>query len=188
MAEAFVRRLTIGLPVTVQSFGTLRLGAAPALPEACELGLWCGIDLSRHRARLLGTEPIEETDLLIGFDEEHVRRAVIDGKAPRRRSFTFREIVALLEDVQDPEAEDLVVRARQAVEQAAARRDASADASRPDPIRDPFGRSWRVYRETAAEIRELSLRLVGALFGVSGATGLPALPPKVSHRTSRRRR
>lgn len=187
MAEAFVRRLTLGLPVAVESFGTLQLGAAPGLPEAHELGLWWGLDLSRHGARLLGTESLEQTDLLIGFEEGHVRRAVIDCDAPHRRSFTFRDIVALLEDVQNLDAQDVVQRARHAVEQAAASREASPESVRGEPIRDPFGRSWRVYRETATEIRELSLELVDSLFGVRGAGEFPPLPAKLSHGLRRRR-
>jgi protein-tyrosine-phosphatase len=189
LAEAFVRQLTVGLPVAVQSFGTLELGAAPALAEAGELGLWCGIDLSNHRVRLVGDASIDDTDLLIGFDQEHVRRAVIDANAPSRRSFTFRQIIALLEDVvEEDDTTDVVQRAREAVSGAAARRDADPDAWGADPIADPFGRSWRVYRETAMEIRELSLRLVGALFGVSEASGLPELPANLTRRRARRGR
>jgi protein-tyrosine-phosphatase len=133
----------------------------------------------------VGAESIEETDLVIGFDDDHVRGAVIEGHASRRRSFTFREIVALLEDVHTPET-DVVRRARQAVEQAATLRD--ANPWRGEPIRDPLGGSWRVYFETAAEIRELSLRLVGALFGLSRARSLPPFPAQVARRWPRRRR
>jgi protein-tyrosine-phosphatase len=184
LAEAFVRRLTVGLPVAVQSFGTLRLGAAPALAEARKLGASYGVDLSEHRARLIGVEPIEDTDLLIGFEQEHVRRAVIDGNASTRRSFTLLQIVALLEDIGELEIETtgVVQRARLAVEQAALRRDAAPDRWEAGPIADPFGRSWRVYRETAAEIRELSLRLVDTLFGSSDARALPPLPQAASRR------
>jgi protein-tyrosine phosphatase len=188
LAEAFVRRLTVGLPVVVRSFGTLRLGSAPTLPEASELGVWFGVDLSQHRARQLGSEPIGDADLLIGFDEEHVRRAVIDGNAPKDRGFAFRQIVSLAEQVEVAEDENIVQRARRVVEEAAALRAADSDAWRTEPFADPFGKSWRVYREAAVEIRELSLRLVAALFGVTETTGLPPLPPDVARRRPRRRR
>jgi protein-tyrosine-phosphatase len=187
LAEAFVRRLTVGLPVLVHSFGTMRLGATPALAEATKLGLWCGVDLSEHRARLIGSESIDDADLLIGFDQDHVRRAVIVGNAATERSFTFREIVALLEEVETLETPDVVQRARHAVRQAAARREDDPDAARPGSVADPFGRSWRVYRETAAEIRELSLRLVAELFGTSGASELPSLPTSLAQRWALRR-
>lgn len=188
LAEALVRRLTVGLPVVVQSFGTLPLGAAPALAEARKLGLSLGVDLSEHRARLIGVESVADVDLVIGFDQEHVRHGAIDGNASTERSFAFRQLVALLEDADEPETDDVVQRARQAVEHAASRRDASIDAWEAGAIADPYGRSWRVYRETAAEIRDLSLKLVDALFGVSGAQVVPELPAGFAERWARRRR
>jgi protein-tyrosine-phosphatase len=189
LAEAFVRRLTVGLPVAVRSFGTLQLGAAPALAEARKLGASYGVDLSGHRAQLIGVESIEDADLLVGFEQEHVRRGVIDGKASTKRSFTFLQIVALLEDTAELEVEtpDVVQRARLAVEQAADRRDAAPERWEASPIADPFGRSWRVHLETAAEIRELSLRLVDELFGVNGTGVLPELPTRRAQWWTRRR-
>jgi protein-tyrosine-phosphatase len=47
LAEAFVRRLTLGLPVETVSFVTLELEQAPPLDEALEIALWCGIDSPR---------------------------------------------------------------------------------------------------------------------------------------------
>jgi protein-tyrosine phosphatase len=176
LAEAFVRKLTTDLPVGVQSFGTLAVGAVPPLPEAFKLAELSAVDLSGHRARPVGTESLAKTDLVIGFDLEHMRGAVIEAHASRDRAFTFREIVALLEDAPAPEAGDAVRRARQAVEQAA--RDRNANQRTDNAIRDPYGRSWRVYYETAAEIRELSLGLVGSLFGVTERTALPSLAPQ----------
>jgi protein-tyrosine-phosphatase len=171
----------------VESFGTLPLGPAPVLPEARELGLSCGVDVSEHRARLVGTTSLEQVDLVIGFEQHHVRQAVIDAAAAVERSFSFREIVALLEDAQTDVAADVATRARDLVAKAAELRAKSADARFADGVRDPFGRSWRVYRETAVEVRELSLRLVGRLFGVADATGLPALPAKLPRRPRRSR-
>jgi protein-tyrosine-phosphatase len=188
LAEAFVRRLTVDLPVVVRSFGTLQLGAAPALAEARKLGASYGVDLSEHRTRLIGVESIEEADLVIGFDQGHVRRGVIDANASTKRSFTFLQIIALLEDMDELEATDVVQRARLAVEEAAVRRDGAPDAWEAAAIADPFGRSWRVYRETAAQIRELSLSLVDGLFGVSGTGALPAPPATLGQRWAWRRR
>jgi protein-tyrosine-phosphatase len=187
-AEVFLRRLTTGLSVTVESYGTLQLGAAPALPEALTLAPWFGVDLSSHRARLLEVQSLEETDLVLGFEQEHVRRAVVDAGAARRRSFTLPELLSLMEDVDEAEAENSVRRARAVVERAAALRESRVSEPEPGSIPDPFGKSWRVYRETAVEIRELSLRLAEGLFGITGAKGLPALPPKPPRRRFGRRR
>jgi hypothetical protein len=115
-----------------------------------------------------------------------MRDAVIEGHASRGRAFTFREVVALLEDAPAAEGGEVVRRARQAVERAAKDRNASHRSN--NAIRDPYGRSWRVYYETAVEIRELSLGLVSSLFGATEGTGLPPLAPQPGRWRSRWRR
>jgi len=178
LAEAFVRRLTLGLPVTTESFGTLELEDAPALPEALEIGLQCGLDLSSHRTRHVGHASLDQVDLVLGFDETHVRRAVVDAKAPRRRAFTLRGIARLLPAAEVFPQEDVILRARQALDQLEEMRGAEPESERRDEMPDPFGRSWNVYRDTAAEIRELSIQLVETLFGITDTGGLPPVPTK----------
>jgi hypothetical protein len=46
-------------------------------------------------------------------------------------------------------------------------------------MRDPFGGPWKVYRQTASDIRCLSVLLVERLFGVADAQGLPPVPAKL---------
>ena len=178
LAEAFVRRLSLGLPVTTESFGTLELEDAPALPEALEIGLRCGLDLSSHRTRHVGHASLDQVDLVLGFDETHVQRAVVDAKAPRRRAFTLRGIARLLPAAEVSPQEDVILRARHALDQLEEMRAADLESRRHDDMQDPFGRSWNVYRETAAEIRELSIQLVETLFGITDTRGLPPVPTK----------
>jgi len=178
LAEAFVRRLSLGLPVTTESFGTLELEDAPALPEALEIGLRCGLDLSSHRTRHVGHASLDQVDLVLGFDETHVQRAVVDAKAPRRRAFTLRGIARLLPAAEVSPQEDVILRARHALDQLEEMRAADLESRRHDDMQDPFGRSWNVYRETAAEIRELSILLVETLFGITDTRGLPPVPIK----------
>ena len=178
LAEAFVRRLSLGLPVTTESFGTLELEDAPALPEALEIGLRCGLDLSSHRTRHVGHASLDQVDLVLGFDETHVQRAVVDAKAPRRRAFTLRGIARLLPAAEVSPQEDVILRARHALDQLEEMRAADLESRRHDDMQDPFGRSWNVYRETAAEIRELSILLVETLFGITDTRGLPPVPTK----------
>jgi protein-tyrosine phosphatase len=183
LAEAFVRRLTLGLPVVTQSFGTLELGDTPPLPEAVEIALSCGIALSSHRTRHLGLESLEEIDLLVGFEESHVRQAVVEANAPRDRSFTLRELVRLGEHVGPFPHVDVAARARAAIAQAAEVRGAEPAPRGREDVPDPFGGPWNVYRESAVEIRELSIHLVATLFGVSETRGLP--PVLLERRRSR---
>jgi protein-tyrosine-phosphatase len=178
LAAAFVQRLTLGLPVTTESYGILPRENAPALPEAVELALSCGISLSEHRSRYLDNARLHDVDLLLGFEPAHVQHAVVDVGAPRERSFTIGDFVELL-----PRAgpvspgEDLVERARSLVAKAAAR-----SAESPTPVMrslpDPFGGSWKVYRQSATDVRDLSVALVERLFGISDAPGLAPLPGK----------
>jgi protein-tyrosine phosphatase len=181
LAEAFVRRLTLGLPVTIESFGILNVNGSSVLSEALELGRWSGIDLSGHRARQLGAASLAQVDLVLGFEPSHVRHAVVDADAPRDRSFSFRDFASLLEAISAPPRDDIVTRAREIVSEAAGRGELPQTSIRSS-ITDPYGRSWQVYRETAEEIRALSIALVGSLFGVSDVRGLPPFPRKLRRR------
>jgi len=178
LAAAFVQRLTLGLPVTTESYGTLRRENAPALPEAVELALSCGISLSEHRSRSLDNARLQDVDLLLGFEPAHVQQAVVDVGAPRERSFTIGDFVELLpRSGPVSPGEDLVERARSLVAKAAAR-SAESPAAVMRSLPDPFGGSWKVYRQSATDVRDLSVALVEKLFGISDATGLPPLQGK----------
>jgi protein-tyrosine-phosphatase len=177
LAEAFVGRLTAGLPVSSESFGTLDLGGAPPLREAVKLGRAHGVDVSGHTTRCVSGASLAETDLVVGFEAAHLRQAVVDASAERLRSFTMREVVRLLEEAPPPQDEDVVAGARRAVAAAAASRGSDPVPRLADRTPDPLGSSAKVYRETAGEVRDLSLRLVAQLFGITDAGGLPEPEP-----------
>ena len=44
---------------------------------------------------------------------------------------------------------------------------------------DPFGGPWKLYRQTASDIRDLSVTLVERLFGVETADSLPPVAKKL---------
>jgi protein-tyrosine-phosphatase len=179
LAEAFVRRLTPGLPVTTDSYGTLSQEHAPPLPEAVELAMACGISLSDHRTRYLNNASLQDVDLLLGFEPAHVQQAVVDAQAPRARSFTLHDFVSLLPTggLAAPR-EDVLDRARSLV---AATGERFAELNKPTmgAMPDPFGGPWKVYRQTASDIRDLSIILVESLFGVADANGLPPIPQQL---------
>jgi protein-tyrosine phosphatase len=172
LAAAFVRRLTLGLPVVVASAGTLHLGDAPPLPEARTLGAWCGVDLSAHRARQLVPDDLRGVDLVLGFEQVHVRHAVVDAGAARARAFTLGELVSLLREL-EPAAlgSPPVARARERIRLADERRTRDSFSVAND-VPDPFGGSKKLYRSTAVQIQRLSLELADELFGVTGSAGL----------------
>jgi protein-tyrosine-phosphatase len=179
LAAAFVHRLTLGLPVSTESYGTLRVEDAPPLPEAAEIAVWCGISLAEHRSRFLNNASLENTDLMLGFEPAHVRQAVVDAQAPRGRSFTLGDFVQLLRPYgAQPANGDVVGRARSLVADAG-QRFADSTGLTSASIRDPFGGTWKIYRQTAHEIRELTIDLVARLFGVTDASGLRPVPTKL---------
>jgi protein-tyrosine phosphatase len=188
LAEAFVRRLTVGLPVTTQSLGTLDLEDAAALPEAIEIARSCGIDLSSHRTRYVGDASLTGDDLILGFDESHVRQAVVDAAAPREHAFAIKHFARLLPAVAPVQEPDVVARARNRVEQATALREVQPARGTSDSMRDPLGSSWKVYKQTAADVRALSLELAAALFDVSNSAALPPVPRRLRRPSSLRRR
>jgi protein-tyrosine phosphatase len=175
LAEAFIRRLTLGLPVTTDSYGTLSHEGAPALPEAIEIALSCGISLSEHRTRYLNNASLQDVDLLLGFEPAHIQHAVVDAHAKRERSFTVRDFVSLLPPAgRTTPSEDVVKRARSLVA-AAGERFAESPTPTMKAMGDPFGGSWKLYRQTGSDIRDLSIILVESLFGVAGANSLPPI-------------
>ena len=179
LAAAFVRRLTLGLPVSTESYGTLRVEDAPPLSEAVEIALWCGISLSEHRTRYVNEASLQDIDLLLGFEPAHVRQAVVDAQAPRERSFTLGDFVPLLPAYGAPSPEeDVVTRARYLVA-AAGERFADSTGLKSQSMRDPFGGPWKLYRRTASEIRELSVGLAERLFGVTDLSRVPPVPTKL---------
>jgi protein-tyrosine-phosphatase len=182
-----VRRLAVGLPVQTESFGTLDLGAVPALPEALELAQSCGVDLSAHRTRCVLNASLAGSDLVLGFEEEHVREAVVHASAPRSKTFSLRHFRRLVDALPEVCESDPAARGRDVVARADLLR-SELPARLADDLPDPLGGPWDSYRDTAAEIRDHSIALVAGLFGASDSDALPPLPPKRGQSRLRRPR
>lgn len=162
IAAATFAAETRGRPVHVSSLGTLELAGAPALAEAVMLSAAEGLDLSSHRSRCLDDVDLRDAELVVGFEPKHVARSVIDAGAARERSFLLGELVEALEADALPDDDDPVARARRAVAAADERRGTLGAA--PPPIADPYGGTAADYERAAARVRELTIRLAGALF------------------------
>ena len=180
IVEGLLRSSAHRLPIRVSSVGTANLGPARALPQAIELASEFGVDLSAHRARALRNIDLSDADLVLGFEGSHVAEAVVEAKAAVARTFTLVELVELLPQIELPDEANLVDRARQVVARAHAARPNSGMPAADLQIRDPLGRSPRVYRETAARLRDLSRRLLEGLFGHTPIQ--PPPPPRVGGR------
>lgn len=181
LAEALFRKYAAGFETAVASAGTMKLGPAPALPEAIAAARRLGVDLAGHRARALAPGALADSDLVLGFEPAHLSTAVVDGHAHPSRTFLLGELVRLLDSGGvDP---DPAEGARRAVATANARR----VRSRPDVthvIADPYGQPAKAMRRTAAEIDRLVQALVGGLFGLE----VPRETPRARRLLGRGRR
>jgi protein-tyrosine phosphatase len=165
LAEVLLRDLTEGLPVEVSSAGTLSLPPSPALPEAMQAAALLQLDLSPHRCRHMAEAGLADADLVVGFERMHVAAAVVDGGAQPERTFTMPELVQLLRTV-EPHEHDPIARAREAVALAHGARRGQPQLLDSTELADPYGRSDRVYRETAERVEALCEELAGRLFRV----------------------
>lgn len=168
LTAAYLRARTAGLSVTVESFGTLDLPRAPALPEAVMAASRAGIDLTSHRTRSIQLNSLKDVALVIGFEQAHVTAAVVKGNASRGRCFTLPELVDLLADSGHLNvhrtAEDSLIGAKAAVARAHEFRSALATSHSPVEIPDPLGRSSPAQQATAKYLQSQSNRLAQALF------------------------
>jgi protein-tyrosine-phosphatase len=151
LAAAVFEREARGRAVRVSSCGTSAIDGSMAFAEAVELIGELSVDLSRHRSRRLTS--LAEGDLVIGFERHHVERAVVDGDAPRERTYTLPQVVELLE------ASSTNGSPR---ERLAALRPGSV-LEAPE-VEDPIGLPTRRQRAIMAVIDDLATRLARALF------------------------
>ena len=65
----------------------------PAPPEAVSVMAGYGLDVSRHRSRLMTADELGAASLVLAMAREHVRHAVVTEPAAWPRAFTLKEIV-----------------------------------------------------------------------------------------------
>jgi protein-tyrosine phosphatase len=162
IAEAVLRERSHGLRFRVHSFGVLQLGSIPPLPEAVDLAAEFDLDISAHRARCLIGRDLSGADLVLGFEHDHVVKAIVETGAPRDRTFTLPELVGYVASLEPRQGVGTLDRARQAVAHAQAER--VARRARAPEVPDPIGGTQEDFRRAAADVRELSERLADVLF------------------------
>jgi low molecular weight protein-tyrosine phosphatase len=195
LAAGYLRRLLAGVPVEIGSCGMAKVSrnGLPPLPETLSLASSSAVRLADHRTRWLGDASLAEADLVVGFERNHVAAAVLEGGAPREKTFLFTELVDLLHGVPPVDVVDPQKRIRALV--AAADRLRLDDGRIPE-VTDPFGRSRETYERVAVEIWSLTRGLVEALFDEPPVSfrALPrphwrrSLRPRWRRRRSARRR
>jgi protein-tyrosine-phosphatase len=163
LAAALFERAAPAGAAAVSSVGTLQIDGAEPLAGALENGARLGVDLSAHRSRGLAAGGLKEAELVLGFELSDIAGAVVDGRAPRERTFTLPELVGLLDDFA---VYGEAARPRLVLDRAhRARATAARGAAGLPEIRDPAGQPDTVQREIADRIDVLVRRAAAGLFG-----------------------
>ena len=171
MAEAFLRRrlADLGVEARVHSAGRLFDGV-PASADGVAVMRELGHDTSAHRSRRLTPDMARHADLILGMAREHVRDVAVIGQDVWPRAFTLKELVRRATQVGARSA-------GQPLDEWLAKVHAgrtTADImgwSDADDVADPIGESPAFYRRTAAEIEDLTDKLVELAWGRATAGG-----------------
>ena len=165
IAERYVRRAVEGLPVTVESGGVLDLPPQPPLPQAVDAARKLGLDLVGHQSRCLVGIDFSDADLVIGFEQQHVATAVVEGGATAGKTFMMAELVRLLAEITPSSNPDVEARARDSIHAAHQNRLASNRFVPGEELTDPAGRDARFFDDTAVSIAAMCDELTKRLFG-----------------------
>lgn len=176
MAEALLRRRLAdrGVVATVRSAGLVTSGR-PATEEVIELMRDRQLDVADHLSRMVETDMIATADLVLGMSREHVREVTLLVPGSFARAFTLKELVRRGEHVGPRPAGmglaewlDLVGEGRVP--------EMLLGQSDEDDITDPIGRRFKVYKQVAAEIDDLTERLASLLFPGQPIADAPVSP------------
>jgi protein-tyrosine phosphatase len=181
---------TADLEVRFASAGTRARDGAPMTEEAIDLAVERGVPSATahaHRARLLTPIHLQHLDLIVTMTRQH-RRAVVEMDPSRlRMTFTARELIRVIEGVDDhalaaiaaagdddDETDPQRARFAAALAGLRARRGLVASPATPadDDVIDPYGRSVATYRASALQLDpglEVVERLVRLAVGAGPA-------------------
>ena len=183
MAEALLRHSldTRAIPATVSSAGLLFDGE-PATGTAVDTLDELGLDLHRHRSRVITPDLVGSADLVVAMAREHVREVVIRRPDRYGRVFTLRELVRRGDEAGSRPADESI-EAWLARLHVGRRPSSHQGSSSLDDIADPVGRGPGVYARTAADLGVLVTRLTDLLWDPAHAIagtplGRSALPDR----------
>jgi protein-tyrosine phosphatase len=151
--------------IAVSSAGTSGWEDIGATEEAVLAAQERGFDISAHRSRLLRVGMIKEADLVVTMAAEH--RDEIAEMLPgySDRTFTLKEIVRILEELESIPAPSPAEMSPRVQEAASARRRGFVGRPLDEDVADPLGHPFESYRAIAWELETWTDRLVDGLFG-----------------------
>jgi protein-tyrosine phosphatase len=168
VAEALLqsRAGELGLPLTVRSAGTWAQGGNPATSNAIVAARELGLEIEGHRARPLADHLIREADLVLALAREHRHEVVslVGEAAPK--TFTLKELVALLEALPPaPDQADVDIALSRIAEAHRLRAGGTGPGVRDPDVRDPIGSALFAYRDVAWDIHAAVDSMLTGLFG-----------------------
>jgi protein-tyrosine phosphatase len=149
-----------GLPIMVESAGTLGWNGRPATEHTVEVLTEMGVDLSDHVSRRIDPEMLAASDLVLAMTRNHSWAVAAHDASAIHRTFMLGEIVRLgeLEGARHDESlRDWVARVD------ARRTDHKRIGRADDEIADPLGEPVDTYRRTAERVQRSVDRLVALL-------------------------
>jgi protein-tyrosine phosphatase len=158
----------LGGAIRVRSAGTWARTGSPATHEAEDATAERGVDISGHRSSHFTPAMAAGADLVLTMTAEQRAEVLHSAPEARGRTFTMKELVALLGALPPPPGgqskEAMVARIAEAD-----RLRATGEGPRPadEDVADPIGLSADTYRAVAWEIEELTDALVHGLAEVT---------------------
>jgi low molecular weight protein-tyrosine phosphatase len=178
MAEGFLRersRRLLDGDLEASSAGTWARLGSPPMPEAIEAAAERGVDVAHLRSTPIEREAIDDADLILTMAAEHRDEILHIAPDAEPKTFTLKELVRLLADLPEPEAEPSRETALARIAQAHRLRSGTeAPPIRDEDVSDPLGMGLQTYRAKAWEIEEHVDALVTGLFGLGRPAPAPA--------------
>jgi len=164
LADRLARR---DLAATVASAGTQAMEGAPATDGTVRAAARYGIDLSHHRSRRTDPEMVDTAQLIVTMERHHLREVVVLDPTAFARSFTLKELVRRGTEIgprtPGETGGDWLERVH------AGRRSLDLlGASAVDDVEDPTGNRFTDHESMAAEVSELTDRMVELLWPSGG--------------------
>ncbi len=169
MAEGLLEQRSerlFGGNLVVRSVGLAARGGSPPTPEAIEAAAERGADISELRSTPFTSDHAWTADVVITMTARQRHQVVGDDYRVAKKTFTLKELVALLGALPPPSAAPSREAALERIRAAdALRRSPEAPSIVDEDVSDPLGLSGEAYRAVAWELEGLVDGLVEGLFG-----------------------
>lgn len=174
MAGALLaRELTAaGDPVLVRSAATAGRDGIPPPAEVVSVMAAHGLDVSGHRSQAATAGDLAGADLILAMTREHLRHAVVVAPAMWPRAFTLRELVRRGDLAGRRQPGETLPGWLDRVHDGRSRTALLGDSAQDD-IADPSGGPRSGYEQTAAELWQLTGRLVDLCWAAPDGRAVP---------------